>query len=513
MQQSQTTTITLGDIIQTYELGLVLIAGADDDSLATPVQWVHTSELLDPAPFLTPRTVLLTTGSQFSEALSPNAALEYVSRLQGAGISALGFAVEIFHERMPQELIQACEHLRLPLFRVPYDTPFIAITQSATRQLTAASFARERWSLETQRAISRAAMRRLGTTAAIDELAARLGRWVTLSNRNGTLIHASPAAPTAEHTAAWITEAISEVGTRNTRANVTRNHQGERIHLHTVSGMSGVQGVIAVESSLPLDHAERSAIEQVATLAALQFEQHRQLSSGRSRLKSAVLTLLLMGEADTAVSVSAAFNHHLPSDRIMLFSLGDTDSIAQETFEQLQTLSSQLDAVLVGEHDDTVLLLTPPKHRARIAQFCEQMSLTAGVSRQHRLENIADALTQAQSAYRFARTTARGKHVHEFAAQMSEGVTSLLREHPLAHERAHQLLSPILEHDVKHGESLTKTLEVWLNHHGQNSPAAAELGLHRHTVAGRIRLISELLGRDLTRPQDRAELTIALTLR
>lgn len=191
---AQQHTITLGDIIGSYELGLVIIAGGHDHALDTPVQWVHSTDLFDPTPFLTPRTVLLTTGGQFTHDLASERAVEYVVSLKEAGVSSLGFAVEIIHDRIPVALIDACQEHGLPLFRVPYDTPFIAITQSATRMLSAKSFERERWSLDTQRAVSRAALRRLGLPAAVDELAERLGRWVTLSNAQGILIHASPGA-------------------------------------------------------------------------------------------------------------------------------------------------------------------------------------------------------------------------------------------------------------------------------------------------------------------------------
>src|SRR5699024_3567181 len=133
VQQPSATTITLGDMVYTYELGLVFIAGAGEDTLLPPLQWVHPSELLDPTPFLTPRTVLMTTGSQSPDELSGTRATEYVIRLLEAGVSALGCAVEIIHDRIPQTLIDACDRLRFPLFRVPYDTPFIAVTQSATR--------------------------------------------------------------------------------------------------------------------------------------------------------------------------------------------------------------------------------------------------------------------------------------------------------------------------------------------------------------------------------------------
>lgn len=56
-------TIELGELLHQYQLGLVLIAGTDETTASRPVQWVHVSELEDPTPFLTPRTVLLTTGA------------------------------------------------------------------------------------------------------------------------------------------------------------------------------------------------------------------------------------------------------------------------------------------------------------------------------------------------------------------------------------------------------------------------------------------------------------------
>src|SRR5690606_17223675 len=41
----------------------------------------------------------------------------------------------------PPTLVEACEHLGLPLIRVPYDTPFIAITRAAARLIEAAMHA------------------------------------------------------------------------------------------------------------------------------------------------------------------------------------------------------------------------------------------------------------------------------------------------------------------------------------------------------------------------------------
>jgi PucR family transcriptional regulator, purine catabolism regulatory protein len=54
------------------------------------------------------------------------------------------------------------------------------------------------------------------------------------------------------------------------------------------------------------------------------------------------------------------------------------------------------------------------------------------------------------------------------------------------------------------------TLKVWLAHHGAWDPAAAELGVHRHTLRNRVRKAEQALGRSLDSPGLRAELWLAL---
>ena len=51
---------------------------------------------------------------------------------------------------------------------------------------------------------------------------------------------------------------------------------------------------------------------------------------------------------------------------------------------------------------------------------------------------------------------------------------------------------------------------MWLAHHGQWEPAAAQLGVHRHTLRKRVVRAGGLLGRDLDQPGVRAELWLAL---
>lgn len=141
-------TIDLDVLLRDYLLGLVLIAGGGGHPEHHQVQWVHVSDLSDPTPFLTPRTVILTTGTQFNKPLEREEARAYVQRLQQAGSTGLGVGVGVQWDRIPPSLIEACEQAQLPLFRVPYDTPFLAVVRTAARLIEAQTHADSPWAKE-----------------------------------------------------------------------------------------------------------------------------------------------------------------------------------------------------------------------------------------------------------------------------------------------------------------------------------------------------------------------------
>ena len=74
-----------------------------------------------------------------------------------------------------------------------------------------------------------------------------------------------------------------------------------------------------------------------------------------------------------------------------------------------------------------------------------------------------------------------------------------------------RLLAP-LPNDPAARVDMLRSLTAWLAHHGQWEPAAAELGIHRHTLRSRIHRVESLLGRRLDSPDLRAELWVALRL-
>jgi PucR family transcriptional regulator, purine catabolism regulatory protein len=112
------------------ELGLELASG--HDAARAHVRWVHSTELADPTPWLRGGELLLTTGIQLD---SPKVQREFVYRLADHEIAGLGFGTGFTHKRLPAALLGAARRRSFPVFEVPYELPFIAITERAFAQL------------------------------------------------------------------------------------------------------------------------------------------------------------------------------------------------------------------------------------------------------------------------------------------------------------------------------------------------------------------------------------------
>jgi PucR family transcriptional regulator, purine catabolism regulatory protein len=112
------------------ELGLTLVSG--QESAQAHVRWVHSTELTDPTPWLKGGELLLTMGIQLA---GPKAQRELIERLVDHEIAGLGFGTGFTHKRLPGALVSAARKHSFPLFEVPYELPFIAITERAFAQL------------------------------------------------------------------------------------------------------------------------------------------------------------------------------------------------------------------------------------------------------------------------------------------------------------------------------------------------------------------------------------------
>ena len=262
---------TLRALLDRRDLHLRLEGDAselDDGALDRPIRWVHSTDLADPTPFLSEGLALLTTGTQFQDAPDdPGRYRDYVRRLSERGVVGLGFGTEVVRDGIPPLLADACRAERMPLFEVPYRTPFIAVARAGAEAIAAQSYARRSWALAAQRAISLAALRPDGLGATLAELARQLDAWVGMYDAAGTLTreHPSPLDPAV---ADELRVEVGNVLRRGARAGSAMRIGGMPFSLQTLGRGGHLRGVIAMSAG-DLDQEGRGVVTAVVAMAGL----------------------------------------------------------------------------------------------------------------------------------------------------------------------------------------------------------------------------------------------------
>ncbi|WP_433464197.1 PucR family transcriptional regulator [Spirillospora sp. CA-128828] len=116
--------LTVRRLIEVPRFRLRLVAG--EDGLDRPISWAHSTELLDPAPYLRGHEIVLTVGAALRDAGTCTAFADSVKAGRG---SAIGFGVGDVADAAPEALRMACDRNGLPLVEVPPEVPFLGFTE------------------------------------------------------------------------------------------------------------------------------------------------------------------------------------------------------------------------------------------------------------------------------------------------------------------------------------------------------------------------------------------------
>ncbi|MFC0600812.1 PucR family transcriptional regulator [Streptomyces palmae] len=150
---------------------------------------------------------------------------------------------------------------------------------------------------------------------------------------------------------------------------------------------------------------------------------------------------------------------------------------------------------------------TATRPRDRASATAPGDDLVIGLSAPAGPIGAAAAYRQAEQALSVARRRGRVLVEHEEVAAGS--VLPLLADDAVR-AFADGMLRALYEHDATGRGDLVASLRAWLSRHGQWDAAAADLGVHRHTLRYRMRRVEEILGRSLDDPDVRMELWLAL---
>jgi purine catabolism regulator len=500
----------LRDVVALPDLGLTAHAAAS--ALDRPVRWVAVSELEDPRPFLEGGELLLTTGMRLPQRAA--ACTAYVERLVAAEVAGLGLGLGagLSHTRVPAALVGAAENADLPLLEVPERTPFIAVSKAVSRLLAAEEYDEAARGFAAQRELIRAALTSDdgGAAAVVARLAKHVGGFALVLDPSGAVVHAAPAA--AARRAVDLDAEIARLRPQGLLASAVVSGAEQYVVIQPLGVRGRARGFLAVGARDALRASDQAVVNLAVSLLSLALARAEGRSAAERGVRAAALRLLLDG-----IGAGLPLEHlgwgglARGPVRLVVARPADAEPAGLATAEDRAAEALPEAAVAAGVlGDDASLVVAVVGAQDDLGSLAAAVAeggalAAAGAGDAADLDDVASltrSLTRARRAL-----AAAGAGVRRYD-DLGSGLEALL-DPAAADAWAAALVAP-LDEPGERGD-LAATVLAWLRRHGQVDAAAADLGVHRHTVRHRLRRAESLLGRSLDDAGVRAELYLALT--
>ena len=499
------------------ELGLDLVVGGD--AADAPIRWVHPTELDDPTPWLSGGELVLTTGMQLGDARVQR---EFVERLTEAHAAGVGFGVGFDHAKVPRALLEAARGAGLPVFTVPYELPFIAITERAFTALVNRQYEVLQRTIAVHRRLERLLLEERGLDELVRAISTTTGAAVAvLDPRGQTLASRSFQRPLPDEALAAVFEQA-----RERSAAFAPDHPdlgGRSLALPVLAGVRGgpQAWLVAVRDSGGFGDAERLTLEQSVTVVALELMRQRAMRDTERRLAGDVLAEALDGGLDAAELAARLRPFGIGSEAaVLVFSAADPHA-AEADLEHALAVAGRgalaasrhglLCAVVEGAGLDPIELAG----RVRAALAERHGDVQAGASRTAPVTDLRRTFHEARCALEAVALAPRNgdgpEHVASYRDLGSFQLLLSLQDDDALRLYCDSVLGALEDGgNGDYGDELLRSLEVFIEQNGQWERAARELFCHRHTLRYRIRRIEALTGRDLSSARDRIEFWLAL---
>jgi PucR family transcriptional regulator, purine catabolism regulatory protein len=547
--------LTVRELLRGLDVRLV----SGEEALDAPVRWVHISELRDPTTWLSGGEVLLTTGMGLE---TPEQQREFVGRLADHQLAALGFGVGFGHDTAPPALVQAAAEREFPVFEVPYEVPFIAVTEAAFTQLVNEQYAVLRRALAAHERLERVVLSERGLDALAGTLATLIGAAVLVFDARGEPLVQRAFRRTLEPDE--VSALQTELCERRKRTQPPRaflpSHPGladRSLALPVAADGAPGNGsdprgervpqawLVAIkDGGGPLSDFDRLTLHQAVTIVALELLRGRVAGDTERRLAGDVLAALVAGEL-TGAELARRLEPFGLSERVAAIVVPSEgggggppsrrgpaaaieDALAQalrdEAAPGLVASTGGLTCGLVPGVDEDELFGLAGRVAERL-RLADGAPLNIGVGRPvpgadarrtfHEARCAVEALAMGadlpthngsspNGARPAAPRVATYKDLGSFQLLLS------LQEDQALRLFCDSILGPIEASEGHYGGELMRSLEAFIEENGQWERAARRLYCHRHTLRYRIRRVEELTGRNLSSARDRIEFWLAL---
>jgi purine catabolism regulator len=534
--------LTLSEVVSLLdELGgapQVLVEPRDG---ASPVRWVHVSELTDISSLLRGGELILTTGIALPR--RPAELRRYVRSLAEAGASGLVVELGRRWPLVPDALLQQARTVALPLIALHQPVPFVAVTERVHTSIVNAQYELLQQSEAAHTAFTALSVEGASAADVVARAASMTGGPVVLEDMTHRAIASTaPSGSTADLLVDWEQRSRAAPGWDRT------SRCGPEGWLVTPVGPIGRRWARLVMPTAPDDRpvlalvleraAEALALNRLVERdeAGVHRQAHRSLiqsllgdrADGRAivdadvRARARALGLLTDRRAFTGVALWSPVQippHSIEGERR---DRALTDAVAAAVH------SAGLSALVATGEPSQVLLVLSTRRRDHVDDDLHQLSdLVAdqlrgvGLSEDYCLGvgHQVDALSAIGASLTLAGHVAdvalslRGSDRRAFHRSNDvrlRGVLSALGSDPRLTSFAEAELAPLRDHDAAHGTDLVETLRVHLRHRGNKSDQARAQRLSRPALYARLDKIEAVLGVSLGDAESTLSLHVAL---
>lgn len=509
----------LRDLLAVPELQLRLLYG-DAEALDRPVRWVYTTDLLDPARYLSGGE-LVVTGLMWRRSPADSAA--FVGAVAGSGATALA-AGDALLGCVPDDLLDACRRAGLPLLEVPTDVSFAALTERVLASVTGDRGVRLAATLARQRRLLAAVAEGRSLSELAGQVSTETGLVCRVLTGSGRPVVPGPGllgpADLDRVTRTFLqAHRLPAVTPDRTVAPFSVFPVGATLGRRVTAWFLAVEGAWS-----EWDDDAREAVEQLASIAALDRARREEGLRSARGVAQDVLALVEAGTGAGSETRARLRQAGLdPSGRLVVAvaAFPGRPDLGELTCSLLDDVAAHLGPpVVAAGRDGEAVALVPVGDEGlfevlrvalgRLGPGLGPVPLTVGVSAAAPAPALSGALDEARYARRLAELGSGPVRL-----VTAEEVTShvlLLATVPDDVRRtfATRVLGPVLDYDAAHAAGLRQTLAAFLDCSGSWTRTAHMLHLHVNTVRYRIARVEQLTGRDLSRLEDRVDVFLAL---
>ena len=527
--------LPLRELIEDLDIRLV----AGEEGLDRPVRWVHISELADPTPWLSGGELLLTTGMQLA---GPEAQRAYLERLAAHDLAGMGFGTGFAHAEVPEAVRAAAAALGFPVFEVPYEVPFIAITEKAFSHLVNESYGVLQRALAAHERLERIVLSEGGLDGLVTALASLVGGPALVFDGRGALLaRGDGAGPLRDD----VLEAIGAELRERARSGARTGYapagalRGRALALPVARTAASPAGegpaphawLVAAKDHGSLAEFDRLVLHQAVTVVALELLRRRVADETERRLAGDILSAVLSGEL-TGSEVARRLEPFGVRERVGVLVLSAPraaraaveDAVAEALREDvgggLIGSAGQLSCVLVPlarADEESIHFGLAEELRAR-GERAAGRAVAGGAGRPVAPAELRRAYHEARCALEALAIGgpdgngdgAGGGRLATYRDLGSFQLLLSLQDDEALRLFCDSILAPIEEGEGAYGGELMRSLETFIECNGQWERAARQLFCHRHTLRYRIRRVEELTGRSLDSARDRIDFWLAL---